>query len=66
MRRSIFTSLSTLVTIIAINILVPSVREFTIPLMVGIVCGAYSSICVASPIWVFLKSKTSGKKAKKA
>lgn len=66
MRRSIFTSLSTLVTIIAINILVPSVREFTIPLMVGIVCGAYSSICIASPIWVFLKNKTSDKKVKKA
>ncbi|MGN0144336.1 MAG: protein translocase subunit SecF [Clostridium sp.] len=66
MRRSIFTSLSTLVTIIAINILVPSVREFTIPLMVGIVCGAYSSIFIASPVWVFLKKKNVGKKTKTA
>ena len=64
--RSINTSLSTLITIIAINILVPSVREFTIPLIVGIICGAYSSIFIASPIWVFLKAKTGKKKVKNA
>ncbi len=64
--RSINTSLSTLVTIIAINILVPSVREFTIPLIVGIVCGAYSSIFIASPVWVFLKEKAGKKKVKNA
>lgn len=64
--RSINTSLSTLVTIIAINILVPSVREFTIPLIVGVICGAYSSIFIASPVWVFLKEKTGNKKVKNA
>lgn len=57
MTRSINTSLSTLVTIIAINILVPSVREFTVPLIVGIITGAYSSIFIASPVWVFLRNK---------
>ena len=61
MTRSINTSLSTLVTIIAINILVPSVREFTIPLIVGIVAGAYSSIFIASPTWVFLRNKIGNK-----
>lgn len=64
--RSINTSLSTLVTIVAINILVPSVREFTIPLIVGVVCGAYSSIFIASPVWVFLKEKAGKKKVKNA
>lgn len=64
--RSIYTSLSTLVTIIAINILVPSVREFTIPLIVGIICGAYSSIFIASPVYVLLKEKMENKKNKKA
>lgn len=64
--RSINTSLSTLVTIIAITILVPSVREFTIPLIVGVVCGAYSSIFIASPVWVFLKEKSGKKKVKNA
>ena len=53
--RSIYTSLATVVTIIAMNVLVPSVREFTIPLIIGIVSGAYSSICIESPIWVYFK-----------
>lgn len=66
MTRSIYTSLSTLVTIVAINILVPSVREFTIPLMVGIVFGAYSSIFIASPVWVYLKKRSGSKKIKNA
>lgn len=64
MTRSIYTSLSTLITIIAINILVPSVREFTIPLIIGIITGAYSSICIASPVWVYLKDKVGNKKTK--
>lgn len=64
--RSVYTSLSTLATIVAINILVPSVREFTIPLIVGIICGAYSSIFIASPVYVLLKEKTGKKKSKRA
>ena len=62
--RSIYTSLATVVTIVAMNILVPSVRAFTIPLIVGIISGAYSSICIASPIWVYLKDKIGNKKTK--
>lgn len=63
-KRSIYTSLATVVTIFAMNILVPSVRTFTIPLIVGIISGAYSSICIASPIWVYLKDKIGNKKRK--
>lgn len=63
-KRSIYTSLATVVTIFAMNILVPSVRTFTIPLIVGIISGAYSSICIASPIWVYLKDKIGNKKSK--
>lgn len=62
--RSIYTSLATVVTIIAMNILVPSVRQFTIPLIIGIISGAYSSICIASPIWVYLKDKVGSNKRK--
>lgn len=62
--RSIYTSLSTVITIIAMNFLVPSVQQFTIPLIIGIVSGAYSSICIASPIWVYLKDKIGNKKGK--
>jgi len=62
--RSIYTSLATVVTIIAMNFLVPSVQGFTIPLIVGIISGAYSSICIASPIWVYLKDRIGNKKGK--
>lgn len=62
--RSIYTSLATVVTIIAMNFLVPSVQQFTIPLIIGIISGAYSSICIASPIWVYLKDKLGNKKRK--
>jgi len=61
MSRSINTTLTTLITIVCVYIFVPSVREFTFPLIIGILSGAYSSIFIASPIWVLL-----GKKTKKA
>lgn len=61
-KRSIYTSLSTLITIVAVNIFVPTVREFTIPLIVGVSAGAYSSIFIASPIWVILKDKFNSSK----
>lgn len=63
-KRSLYTSLATVVTILAMNILVPSVQLFTIPLIIGIISGAYSSICIASPIWVYLKNKVRGSKKK--
>ena len=64
LKRSVYTSISTLITIVAVNIFVPTVREFTIPLIVGVSAGAYSSIFIASPIWVILKEKIN-KKSKK-
>lgn len=57
MRRSIFTALTTLFTITAVYIYVPSVREFALPLIIGIVFGAYSSIFIASPLWTIFKKK---------
>lgn len=55
--RSINTSLTTLFTITAVYIFVPTIREFSFPLIVGIATGAYSSIFIASPIWVMLKKR---------
>lgn len=50
--RSIFTSLTTFVMVACLAILgVASIREFAIPLMIGIVCGAYSSVCITGPLW---------------
>lgn len=54
--RSISTSLTTLFMVVALAILgVASVREFSIPLIVGIVAGAYSSVLLAGPLWYFLQ-----------
>lgn len=65
--RSINTSLTTLIIIGAVNIFVPTVREFSFPLLIGIAAGAYSSIFIASPIWVLLqKRKIKNKKVKAA
>ena len=65
--RSINTSLTTLIIIGAVNIFVPTVREFSLPLLIGVAAGAYSSIFIASPIWVLLqKRKTKNKKVKAA
>lgn len=61
MSRSINTSITTLITIIAINIFVPTVREFAFPLIIGIAAGTYSSIFIATPTWVILKNRKSKK-----
>ena len=63
--RSINTSLTTLIIIGAVNVFVPTVREFSFPLLIGIAAGAYSSIFIASPFWVILKNKMNKKKSVK-
>lgn len=56
--RSINTSLTTLISIIALYIIgVESIKDFTLPLIAGITAGTFSSIFIASPIWVILKNK---------
>jgi len=57
MARSIYTVLTVLITVTSVYIFVPSIRTFTFPLIVGITSGCYSSIFIASPIWVLLKSR---------
>lgn len=61
MSRSINTTLTTLITITAVNIFVPTVREFSFPLIIGIAVGAYSSIFIAAPTWVALRKRESKK-----
>lgn len=60
--RSINTTLTTLITIVAVYVFVPSIREFSLPLIIGITSGAYSSIFIASPLWVIFKSSKQKKK----
>ncbi|MGI5849168.1 MAG: protein translocase subunit SecF [Christensenellales bacterium] len=53
--RTINTSFTTLITILAVYIFgVPSIKDFSLPIIVGLICGTYSSIFIASPIWVAL------------
>ncbi|MBP3621489.1 MAG: protein translocase subunit SecF, partial [Lachnospiraceae bacterium] len=56
--RTIYTSLTTFVMVLVLYIMgVSSLKEFTFTLMAGIVCGAYSSICITGPLWHLLKTK---------
>lgn len=56
--RSIFTSLTTFFMVLALYIFgVASVKEFALPLMVGIVAGCWSSVCIAGPLWHLLRAK---------
>ena len=56
--RSIFTSLTTFVMVACLYVLgVSSIRDFALPLMVGIVCGAYSSVCITGGLWYVLRTK---------
>ena len=64
--RSIFTSLTTFIMVAVLYILgVSSIKEFALPLMVGIACGTYSSICLASAFWYLLRTRVGGKKVEK-
>ncbi|MBO5056941.1 MAG: protein translocase subunit SecD [Lachnospiraceae bacterium] len=54
--RSIFTSLTTFIMVAALYIFgVSSVKEFALPLMAGILCGTYSSVCIAGSLWLVLR-----------
>lgn len=64
--RSIYTSLTTFVMVAVLFIIgVSSIKEFALPLMVGIICGAYSSVCITGALWYVMKTKI-GKKAESA
>ncbi|MBQ9567398.1 MAG: protein translocase subunit SecD [Lachnospiraceae bacterium] len=62
--RSVFTSLTTFITVLMLYILgVSSIRDFALPLMVGVICGTYSSIFLAGNLWyIFRQIKGKAKK----
>ncbi len=63
--RSINTSFTTFIMVAVLFILgVSSVREFALPLMVGVIAGAYSSVCITGALWWLMKTKI-GSKAQK-
>lgn len=66
MKRSIYTTITTLFTIVSVYVFVPSVREFAFPIIVGIISGGYSSVLIAPSLWVVIKNRKKSSKAKKA
>lgn len=65
--RSINTSLTTLIMVVVLYILgVTSIKEFALPLVVGVICGCYSSVCIAGSLWFDIKTWMDKKKAAKA
>ena len=59
MTRSINTTVTTLIVMLMLLILgVSSIRNFALPICIGIICGCYSSVCVSGPLWnVFNKGR---------
>lgn len=56
--RSIYTSLTTFVMVAILFIMgVSSIREFAAPLMMGVICGAYSSVCITGALWYVMRTK---------
>ncbi len=67
MGRTINSTVTTLVTIVLIYILgVSTIQQFALPLIIGIVVGAYTSIFLASTFWAAWKESEIKKRAKKA
>ena len=67
--RSINTSLCTVISMIVVSIVaaalhVESILSFSIPMTIGIITGAYSTICIAGPLWVWWQERKTGKAAK--
>lgn len=62
LRRSILTSVTTSVAIGVVYVFailydISSIRQFALPMMIGLISGAYSSICLAGPLWVMWKTR---------
>jgi len=63
MGRSVNTVLTVIVVVVALLIFgAPAIRNFSIALLIGLVTGMYSSICIAAQIWYTLKSREMDKK----
>lgn len=70
MKRTIMTSVTTLsailiVYIVAVAFNITSVQGFALPMMIGVISGCYSSICIAGPLWVMWQNNKKSKKAAK-
>ena len=67
LKRTIMTSITTLsaifiVYIVAVFFNISSVQSFALPMMIGVISGCYSSICIAGPLWVVWQNHKKSKK----
>ena len=61
--RSLYTSITTFIMVVMLLILgVPAIKEFAFPLMIGLICGSYSSIFIATELWYGMKIRSKNKK----
>ncbi len=70
LRRTIFTSLTTLMaigTVLVVSMIfnISSVTSFALPMMIGVISGCYSSVCIAGPLWVMWQKHKKKAKASK-
>lgn len=60
--RTLYSSLTTFATIFVLYLMgVPAIKEFALPIIIGVVCGTYTSVCITGPLWYVFKTKL-GKK----
>ncbi len=69
-KRTIMTSITTLAAILIVYIVafvfnIASVQSFALPMMIGVISGCYSSICIAGPLWVMWQNHKKAKKSSK-
>ena len=67
-RRTIMTSVTTFAAILTVYVVasvfnIASVKGFALPMMIGVISGCYSSICIAGPLWVIWQNRKAAKKA---
>lgn len=69
--RTICTSITTImaigsVLVVSLMFNIDSIVSFALPMMIGLISGSYSSLCIAAPLWVIWKNHSAKKKAEKA
>lgn len=58
--RSLYSNLTTFIAIFVLFLMslgIPSIREFALPIIIGLIAGAFSSVFVTGPLWYIMKTK---------
>ena len=59
--RSVGTLMTTLFTILSVAIFVPQIRDFALPISIGVMVGGLSTFFIAGPVWIFLENRRTKK-----